>query len=192
MIRSSLLPLAAAFALAACRVNPKQLELTPLVEAARTGDTALMLNLLRDGADPNAPAGINGWPTLMHAIHKGRLQSMRVLLEHGASPNGHSPDGFSALMMAAGYGDTPAVQLLLAAGADPRAKSQSGETALQAAVGGTSDLDNFTIGRCQTETVRALLARAPDLRLRPRRGDRLAMLTARLAGCREVVRMVSR
>lgn len=183
---------AAALTLGACSFDRKQLDFTPLVEATRAGDTTRMLELLRAGADPNAAAGINAWPPLMHAVHKGQVKAMRVLLEHGADANGHSPDGFNALIMAAGYGDAEAVRLLLDHGADPRAVTRGGESALQAAVGGTSDIDNFTVGKCQTETVRTLLDKAPDLRLKSAGGDRRALLLARLTGCRDVVRMVDR
>ncbi len=67
--------------------------------------------------------------------------------------------------MAPGYGYTNMVRTLLTRGAEPFAQS-SGVTALDAAVEGSIDLDRFTLGTCQTATVRALLDTAPDLKLR--------------------------
>lgn len=162
----------------------------PVVAAARDGDTARLAQLLDGGADPDTRAGVNDWTLLMHAIHKGQEGSVRVLIAHRADLNAAGPGGMTPLMMAAGYGYANIVRLLLKAGADPRVAAPDGANALTAAVGGTADIDRFTMGKCQTETVRALLEAAPDLRIANNLRGNAAVQTAKLAGCREVVDMV--
>jgi hypothetical protein len=145
---------------------------------------------LQAGADPNQPGGVNDWTPLMHAIHKGQRQSVAALLAGGADPNARTPKGGTALMMAAGYGDDETVRLLLAAGADPHVAAADGSTALTHAVGGTSDIDNFTLTKCQTATVQELLKKAPDLRLPDSFHGRMARRFARWGHCEEVLRLV--
>ncbi len=113
--------------------------------------------LLVDGADPNRPAGGNGWTPLLHAVHTNQLATAEVLLEHGADVNRGGPDGTTPLMMAAGYGRDEMVMLLLRHGADVHRVSRDGSTALGFALTGISDIDRFTLFRCQDSTV-ALLA----------------------------------
>src|SRR6058998_2152044 len=89
----------------------------------------------------------------MHAIHKGQKGSVQALVAAGADVNAKSGKGITALIMAAGYGYGDIVQLLLDKGADPYAETSDGDNALAAAVGGVPDIDKFTVGKCQTETV---------------------------------------
>lgn len=165
---------------------------TRALGAARDGDTVRLEQLLKEGADANTRAGVNHWTALMHAIHKGQEGSVRVLIAHGADLNAAGPGGATPLMMAAGYGNTNIVRILLKAGANPRLAAPDGANALTAAVGGTMDIDRFTAGKCQTETVRALLDAAPDLRIANNLRGNAAIWTAKLAGCREVVDMIRR
>jgi ankyrin repeat protein len=79
-----LLLLCGALLLAGC--NPG-LAIPPLCEAARTGDTARITQLIRDGADPDQRGGVNDWTALMHAVHKNQPAAVRALLEAGADPN---------------------------------------------------------------------------------------------------------
>ena len=167
-------------------------DMPPIVGAARNGDSTLIEQLIRDGADPNVHAGVNDWTPLMHAIHKNQPGSVRTLLSNGARVNEANRSGVTALIMAAGYGYTGIVQDLLKAGADPRAKAANGDTALTAAVGGTTDIDRFTLGKCQTETVRVLVAALPDLKAGDDASLRGAMKTARLGGCSEVTQLVAK
>jgi hypothetical protein len=162
-------------------------DMPPVIGAARDGDAVRLRQLLAAGADPNQPAGVNSWPPIMHAIHKNQKESVRVLLKHGADPNYRAPLNATPLMMAAGYGYADIVAVLLDAGADPMVRDAHGATALTMAVGGTSDIDRFTVGRCQSETVRVLLARAPQLRGTAGAG---AVRVAKLAGCSDIVKMV--
>jgi len=149
----------AVFWLSGCNMQPDD----PLIGAARSGDTKALKTLLAGGADPNRRWGVNNWTPLMHAIHKNQKASVEVLLAGGADMNASSGDGVTALMMSAGYGYADIVKVLLDHGADVHAETSGGDNALTMAVGGVPDIDKFTVGKCQTETVSALLKKAPDL-----------------------------
>jgi hypothetical protein len=162
--------------------------LSPVASSARVGDTAEIKRLAAAGADVNAPSGVNHWTPLMHAIHKNQAGAVDALLDAGASVNAASGNT-TALIMAAGYGQTEIVRSLLKHGADPRLATRPGATALAAAVGGSRDGDDYTAGKCQTNTVKALLEHDPGL-LIP--GDSEAVQTAKQGGCTEVLALVSR
>jgi hypothetical protein len=170
-------------ALTAC-YNPSG-EAPPLIGAARGGHADLIPALVKNGADPNQPWGVNHWPPLMHAIHKRQPQSVRALLDSGADINRRDPSGATPLMMAAGYGYDEIVNLLLDRGADARAQLADGANALALAVLGVTDIDRFTLGDCQLSTVRILLARAPGLPLG-------AVASAKLKGCGVVSALTGR
>ena len=51
-----------------------------LIAAARTGQVASIRIIVAAGGDPNARAGVNGWPALMHAVHKNQTAAVRELL----------------------------------------------------------------------------------------------------------------
>jgi Ankyrin repeats (3 copies) len=166
--------------LAGCLSQPAP-HFTMLARAARTGDLATMRQLLASGVSPNAvdPGG-HHWTPLLHAIHKGQLDAVDLLLRSGADANMHVND-LQPLLMAVGTGNGAVVRRLLQAGADPR----SDEAILLTAVSGgaLSDIDNPLLGRCNDDVARALLERAPDLRLRPGPRTRVALLFAWLHGC---------
>ena len=153
----------------------RQQEMPPLVRAAREGDVATIAALLKAGAAVDGRAGVNGWTPLQHAIHKNQSAAANALLAAGADPNaGSSPpaslyaSGDTPLMMAAGYGQLEIVEALLAAGADPRV-SHGNVNALWAAAGfgSIADItDGPPLGSCFPEVTDALLAKAPDLRLK--------------------------
>jgi hypothetical protein len=163
----------------------------PIIGAARSGDTVQIERLLAGGADPNVRAGAKKWTPLMHAIHKNQAGSVRVLLARGADPNARADGGITALIMAAGYGRADIVRALLEKGADPKQRADNDVDALTVAIGGVPDIDRFTVGRCQTDTVRALLAADPSVRTSPGRWARLSAGVARLAGCREVLDLLA-
>jgi ankyrin repeat protein len=120
-------------------------------------------------------------PPLMHAIHKNQKGAAAALLAGGADPNQRANGGSTALIMAAGYGNVEMVRLLLRNGADPRMVDWNGDSALTVAVSGAPDIDNFTLGACQSETVKALLDAAPDLKVSANLWGRMA----RLVSCAE-------
>jgi hypothetical protein len=154
-----------------------------LIEAARDGRVDLIPTLVKQGADPNQRAGVNGWPPLMHAIHKNQKGSVAALLDAGADINVRSTDGTTALMMAAGYGYTSIVNLLLDRGADAHAQLSDGMNALTFAVLGAPDVDRFTAVDCQGETIRTLIERVPDLRVQGSARVMRAVVNAKLKGC---------
>lgn len=156
--------------------------LSPLIVAARSGDVTEIGRLAGVGADVNAPGGVNNWTPLMHAIHKNQAQAVVALLEAGADANAVS-GRTTALIMAAGYGQADVVRILLDHGAKASAD------ALAAAVGGSTDFDDYTAGRCQVDTVRALLVKDPALTLP---GDSIAIETARRGGCTDVVALLAK
>jgi hypothetical protein len=133
---------------------------------------------------------VNGWAPLMHAIHKNQKEATQALVDGGADLEARMDSGGTALMMAAGYGYSNMVRILLDAGADPYAEDPNGNTALTAAVGGLPDIDRFTVGHCQTDTVKALLEKAPDLKLKDTAWARMARLSANWGHCSEVLSLL--
>jgi hypothetical protein len=172
--------LSIALLLASCGTRTS---LPSLIGPAREGRADLIAELVKQGADPNERAGVNGWPPLMHAIHKHQKSSLIALLDAGADVNGRSQDGTTPLMMAAGYGYADLVNLLLDRGADAHAQLSDGMNALTFAVLGAPDVDRFTVGDCQGDTIRTLLQRVPDLRLRGSPRVMRAVASAKLKGC---------
>jgi ankyrin repeat protein len=170
-------------ALSACNTNAPFI--TPLDAAARQGDVEAIRVLAAHGADLNAPdRGGTRWTPLLHAIHKNRLASVEALIAAGADVNRASPGGLSPLEMAAGNGDARIVTRLLDAGANPR---EPGVFAAAVSGGAVSDIDRPLLGRCNTEVVRALLQRAPDLRLPRNARGHVSYLFARLKDCEAVI-----
>ena len=161
---------------------------TALVWAARQGSPETVKLLLDAGADPRRRAGVNGWTSLQHAVHKGRADNVAVLLGSGSFA---AADRNEALVMAAGYGSAPMVRLLLASGADPRAESK-GTRALPNAVGGAWDIDwSYQGCAAHTAVVKELLAAAPDLTLSDDPVDRRALQYARDQGCSEMIGLLA-
>lgn len=157
-----------------------------LIAASRSGATDVIPELARAGANLNGPSGVNGWTPLMHAIHKGRHDSVKALLSAGADPNRHGTGGGNPLTMAAGYGYSGIVAMLLSSGGDPLNQAH-GFTALDYAITGVSDIDRWTLGKCQTETVRILLDKAPQLAARETAWERVVSLAGM---CSEVQQLV--
>ncbi len=157
-------------------VNARDNGYTPLMFAARAGNVEAIKALIDAKADLNLRdcAADDGWTPLIHAIHKRQNAAARALVERGADVNAReggceeqlAEGGRTPLMYAASYDNAEMVKFLLERGADPLADSR-GENALTYAVSGAAygklaDLDR-TAAPCPVETVKALLAKAPDL-----------------------------
>ncbi|MGH9969877.1 MAG: M56 family metallopeptidase [Pyrinomonadaceae bacterium] len=87
-----------------------------LFEAAESGDTSSIDQLLSAGANLNCAIEGDGSP-LIGAARSGHLAVVRLLLDRGADPNMAVPGDGSALIMAASAGHTDVVALLLDRGA---------------------------------------------------------------------------
>ncbi|MGI9075405.1 MAG: ankyrin repeat domain-containing protein [Bryobacteraceae bacterium] len=137
---------------------------TALMWAARFGQSEVIPVLVQSGADPNSTSGVNDWTVLMHAIHKDQPRAVLALVNSGANVNLPGGHGDTPLIMAAGYGYTEIVRILLEHGANAHATLPNGENALDRAITGVADIDRFTWGSCQSDTVHVLRQNVPDLR----------------------------
>jgi ankyrin repeat protein len=108
--------------------------------AIRSGGAAAVNALLQQGVDVNVHDRRGGATPLMHAAAVGSLETMRLLLDHGADVNGRSALNATALMWA--VTDLAKVRLLVDRGADVNATADSGRTPLMlaAASDGSSEI----------------------------------------------------
>lgn len=169
---------------------------TPLILAARAGEKSVVRALAEAHADPNLrDRRSNSWTPLVHAIHKNQTEAALALLEAGADPNARCGGRTTALIYAAAYGNTAMVRALLEKGADPYAQAEGGVTALWTAAGGGAVFD-FTdgpsLGTCFPDTVRALLEKAPDMKLEKSFSTRLVKALGRSKECSELLARLER
>jgi len=169
---------------------------TPLIWASRSGSIEAIKVLLDSGADVNL-AGSTGdnWDAtpLQHAILQRQPAAVRLLLDRGADPNrGAGPGSPAPLLLAAGDTDPAILNLLLAHGADPTVEDEHGATPLSRAVsaGPLNGPDRPMFGGCRVETVRALIAHDPRLRLKRNAAWNDAIWWARFQRCEDVLRLI--
>jgi beta-lactamase regulating signal transducer with metallopeptidase domain len=106
---------------------------TPLIIAARNGDTDLMEILVRAGADVNYAARGQGFP-LLAAVESGHERAAKYLLSLGARSNARALENdASPLVIAAKQGNTKLITALITYGADPNMTVDDEGTALIAA-----------------------------------------------------------
>ena len=191
-----LLMLGLAATLLAAGACHKQRPDSPLIQAARTGSLDKIKLLLDSGADVNltGPTG-DGWDAtpLQHAILARQSGAVRLLLDRGADPNRVAgPNAPAPLLLAAGDTDPTFVNLLLAHGADPAIEGEGGVTPLSRAVsaGTINGPDRPMFGGCRVETVRALLAHDPALRLKRNSAGNNAIWWARFQRCEDVLKLI--
>ncbi len=174
----------------------KQASDSPLIQAARTGSLDTIKVLLDAGADVNLPGPTgDGWDAtpLQHAILARQSGAVRLLLDRGADPNRvGSPNAPAPLLLAADDTDPTFVNLLLAHGADAAIEDENGVTPLARAVaaGTLHGPDRPMFGGCRVETVRALLAHDPGLRLKRNSAGNNAIWWARLQRCGDVLTLI--
>jgi len=130
-----------------------------LVKAAEDGDAVKVKRLLDAGVDPNA-MNADHRTALSGAAESGKEEVARLMLDHGAKPDGQLPDtGWAPLHIAAFLGHVEVARVLLDRGANINIKNKYGETALlQAAFRG------------QDEVVKLLLAHGADVMPRNDKG----------------------
>jgi ankyrin repeat protein len=98
---------------------------TPMFLASQNGSAPMIEQLLKAGADVNAPVLAHRETALMMASRAGNVNAVRVLLDHGAQINAKDTlRGTTALMWAAEQGHVAIVELLIHSGADVRAQSE--------------------------------------------------------------------
>ena len=102
-----------------------QLGENALMVAAIRGATDVAHLLLDLGSEPNR----QGWGALHYAATSGKVDVIKLLIEHNAYVDAHSPNGTTALMVAARFNHRPAAAALLAFGADPTLRNEAGLTA---------------------------------------------------------------
>ncbi len=105
---------------------------TPLMVAAKLGDSGLVRLLLELGADVNASTETGGTALMFGAI-RGNLETVRILIGHGADVNAVAHFNWTALMVAAVKGHELVVNLLLDHGADANVADTYGWTPLMRA-----------------------------------------------------------
>ncbi|MFT5647151.1 MAG: ankyrin repeat protein [Aureispira sp.] len=104
---------------------------TQMVLAAEGGALKEVLDLLKQGANPNAFGTHTG--ALHSAALMGHQKVVKTLLKHGADPNMPDQDQLYPLHLAAREGHTAVCTLLLKAGANKAQETTSGVTALHLA-----------------------------------------------------------
>jgi ankyrin repeat protein len=170
---------------------------TALIWASRSGSIEAIKLLLDSGADINlpGPTGDNWDATpLQHAILQRQPAAVRLLLDRGADLNRGAGPGrrLTPLLLAAGDTDPSILKLLLAHGADPAVEDENGATPLSRAVsaGTLNGPDRPMFGGCRVETVRALIAHNPELRVKRNSAWNDAIWWARFQRCEDVLRLI--
>jgi hypothetical protein len=103
-----------------------------LLAAIKANDTDKALQLLEQGASPDAVDPAYGYTALMLAARINSRELVGVLLQSGADVNIRAKDGWTALMFSANCGDAGVgiAETLLTAGADAKARHNDGFSAL--------------------------------------------------------------
>jgi Ankyrin repeats (3 copies) len=175
-----------ATAMSACAAD---VDLPPLLGAARRGDVAQMTALIDAGADINARDARNRFTPLLHAVHAQQEDAVRLLLARGADPNaGYMPP----LAMAALGPNGSIVETLIEYGADVSVRGPRGASPLSMAVSGgaMTDVDVPILGSCHPATVQAFMDYDPTLRIGRGPAAMEALWWARFHGCEDVIAMI--
>ena len=103
-----------------------------LHEAAISGDVNTVQAILATSVDVNARDSY-GRTALMHAVDRGYIVIVPLLLEAGANPEIQAPDGATALFIAAVHGHAEIIALLMKTGADVTVRGPQGKTPVDVA-----------------------------------------------------------
>ena len=117
---------------------------SPVADAAKNGDIALIKQLLKGGVEVNEPQG-DGMTALHWAAERGNIELAEVLIYAGANPMAGTRIGqYKPLHLAAKKGNAGIINILLAAGINPNIKTaNSGSTALHLA-SASGDIETVT------------------------------------------------
>ena len=117
---------------------------SPVADAAKNGDIALVKQLLKGGVEVNEPQG-DGMTALHWAAERGNIELAEVLIYAGANPMAGTRIGqYKPLHLAAKKGNAGIIKILLDAGIDPNIKTaNSGSTALHLA-SASGDIESVT------------------------------------------------
>lgn len=107
---------------------------TTLIEAARKGDKAAVMTLVKQRADVNATE-VDGSSALLWAVYRSDADMVKTLLAAKAAVNVTNRYGMTPLLQACRNGNTDIVAALIKAGAVAKAAVRLGETPLMAAAG---------------------------------------------------------
>jgi ankyrin repeat protein len=102
-----------------------------VAEAARANNLAQVRQLIKSGADVNAPTA-DGSTALLFAAYDSDVEMVKALLAAGANPNVANNFGVTPLLQASRYGDAAMIEALLKGGADVEKAQRDGETPLMA------------------------------------------------------------
>lgn len=135
-------------------------DMTALIRAAAGGHNEIVKKLIEAGAQVDATEQNFEQTALHFAIkERGNIETVTLLLDHGANPNHATSDGDTPLTLAASDPDhtkaSQLVELLLSRGADVNHRGFGGRTALMEAA-----------GRGYVDITKRLLQEKPDLTIK--------------------------
>jgi uncharacterized protein len=167
---------ASAFVLSTVSVDAASRAAT-LIDAARSGNVAMVRTLVRDNRASARAATPDGTTALHWAASNGDLESVKILLAAGANPRASNRYGVTPLALACQRGDPRVVERLLTAGARTTDALPGGETPLMtAARAGNAD------------AVRTLLAHGADVNAREETRRQTPLMWAAAEGNTAVMR----
>jgi ankyrin repeat protein len=107
---------------------------TPLHYAALYGDSALVLELLKNGQNPDA-ADDNSWTPLHFATQSSAYEVVQILINQGATIDSRDSHGNTPLSNAVFHsrGNGEIIKLLRSVGANPHAENLHGVSPLKLA-----------------------------------------------------------
>jgi ankyrin repeat protein len=107
-----------------------------LYNAIALGDSSIVKNLLKNGADPNYVISKGQWlkvNMLITAVTQGNIYIVKILITNGADVQWKDGFNTTALMYAASGGSIDIVELLLGSGANINDNDGQGNSVLSAA-----------------------------------------------------------
>jgi ankyrin repeat protein len=151
---------------------------SPLVQAVKQGNTAVVRSLLNQHIDVNQTQP-DGTTTLAWAAQRDDPEMADVLIRAGAKVNAANDYGATPLWIACSNGNTAMVEKLLKAGADATVQLISGETALMTAAESGS-----------TEIVKLLVAHGAHVNAKENQAGQTALMWAAAEKQPEAVRVM--